>query len=387
MLIVIATLIAFGMSRAQAQGMLVGPLIAADTASTDRILLYDLGGNGNEPRVLNFGAGAHRVWGFAPDGCRILLSLSEGFEQQRLYTARIDGTDLRELVTFTELPPDQWSAWDARWSPDGTRVAFTLIRDQAPSPGAEIERTYHIAWVGAEGGVPQFYSVTGDEHEPRWSPDGRWLAYIAFEERVPGADMSSTAVPTDAAATPTTLIREADLWVTSADGASKYRLTAFDTGSVRAPSWSPDSLLVGFTYSPSPSNEQFWMIANQPNAISTQLSAEWSLILDTTWLPDSTAMVSAVRDFQGTRENKLWRIPLVGLADTDATVYLNDPLVGYADYPRFSADGRRLVLRSAYALVVVDTTTMGWTLLDTETMANTPPVWSPAGFVGEGACG
>lgn len=374
-------------SSVQAQNLLIGPLIAADTATMDRILLYDIGNPQQPPRELHFDSRWHRVWGFSPDGCRVLLTLSEDMDRHRLYSARIDGTDLRELVTFNELPPDQWNVWDARWSPDGSRIAFTLIRDQAPTPGAPIERTYHIAWVGAEGGIPQFYSVTGDEHEPRWSPDGRWLAYISFEERVPGADISSTAAPTEPASTPVTLIREADLWVTSIDGALKYPLTTFATGSVRAPSWSPDSLLIGFTYSPSPSNEQFWMIGNQPGAIATQLSAEWSLIMDTTWLPDSTAMISAVRDFQNTRENKLWRIPLVGLADTDATVYLNDPLVGYSDYPRFSADGRWLALRSAYSLALVDTTTMGWILLGQDTLGNTPPVWSPAGFAGEAACG
>lgn len=369
---------------AGAQGLFVGPLIAADTATLDRMVLYDLGSGGR--RELSFGAAWHRVWGFSADGCRVLLTLSDGAELGRLYSARIDGSDLRELVTYSELPPERWGVWDPRWSPDGTRIAFTLIRDQQATPGAEIEREYHIAWVGADGGEPQLYSASGDEHEPRWSPDGRWLAYIAFDERVPGADIYSTAEPTPPAAAPTTLIREADLWVVSADGATKYRLTAFDTGSVRAPSWSPDGLLIGFTYSPSPGNDQFWMIANQPGAISTQLSQQWSLILDTTWLPDSSAMIAAVRDFHNTSENKLWRIPLVGLADTDAALYLNDSLLGYADYPRFSADGRWLALRSAYALAVVDTATMTWTLLDEQTLGNTPPVWSPGGFTGEAGC-
>ncbi len=182
------------------------------------------------------------------------------------------------------------------------------------------------------------------------------------------------------------MLREADLWTVSADGSIKNRLTAFPTGSVRAPRWSPDGFLIGFTYSPSPSNEQFWMIASEPGGIPTQLSQEWSLILDTTWLPDSSAMISAVRDFQGTRENILWRIPLVGLADTDATPYLVNNLLGFADYPRFSPDGLWLAFRSDYNLALVDVRSQTWTILDPQVGGNTPPVWSPPGFGGESTC-
>ncbi len=364
-----------------AQDALTAPLLAVDTAQQDRIILYDISTGAR--RELRFGQGWHRVWSFSADGCRVLFTLSDGAGPARLYSARLDGTDQRELVFYDELPPQSWSVWQPQWSPDGSRIAFTLITD--PPAGRE----YHIAWVDANGGTPQLYSASGDEHEAAWSPDGQWLAYIAYEERVAGADIYATAVPTAApppgqSAPQMPTLREADLWVVSADGQTKYRLTFFDTGSVRMPRWSPDGFLISFVYSPSPANDQFWMIANQPESIATQLSQEWSLILDTTWLPQSNALVASVRDFHQTRENLLWRIPLVGLADTDAVPYFRD--LGYADYPRFSADGRWLALRSAYTLALVDTQNMAWQLLDEHLPGNTPPVWSPAGFAGEAGC-
>lgn len=373
---------------ALAQEPLAGPLIAADTAQQDRILIYDL--SNMSRRDLTFGPYPQRVWDFSADGCRLLFTMDNGGGLAKLYSARLDGTDMQAMVNYSELPPGNWGVWEPQWSPDGSRIAFTMIRDQ-PKLDGSTEREYHIAWISAEGGEPQFYSVTGSEHEPRWSPDGQWLAYLGFEERVAGADIQSTAEPTMVvpAGQPTPqnpMLNEAELWVVSADGATKYRLTAFATGSVRGPRWSPDGALIGFTYSPSPNNDQFYMIANQPESIATQLSAEWSLVLDMTWLPDSSAMIAAVRDFQGTPENWLWQIPLVGLADTDAFPYLVNSELGYADYPRFSPDGQWLAFRSAYALALVDTSNQAWALLDEGTLGNTPPVWSPPGFEGELSC-
>lgn len=377
---------AFAPLNAQpAEPPLIGPLLAVTTAEQDRIIIYDIGTGGK--RTLSFSAGWHNVWGFSADGCRVIFTMSDGAALAKLYSARLDGTDKRDLVTFTDAPAGTWGVWDAQPSPTEDRIAFTLkVAQTQPdgTPGFE----QRIAWVSGEGGTPTFYSVTGDEAEPEWSADGRWLVYSSYTLRNPGAGVSATAAPTPdgTSINPALLLREADLWVVSADGATKYRLTDFPTGSVRTPHWSPDSELVGFVYSPSPNNETLWMIANAPEAIPTQLSFNYSLVMDTTWFPDSAAMLGALRDFQNTPNNFLWKIPLVGNADTDATRYLPDPNLVYTDYPRFSADGRWLALRTSYSLALADVPAGTWTLLDENIIGNTPPVWSPAGFKGEAGC-
>jgi Tol biopolymer transport system component len=378
---------------AQVNRPLIGPLVALVTPQQDRILLYDLGTNASHPnrRELSFGTQDHFVWGFSPDGCRLLFTLSEGMALPRFYSARLDGSDLRDLVQYTDLPPESWGVWEPQWSPDGMKIAFTMIRDQ-PKRSGGTQRTYHIAWVDPQGGEPQFYSKTGDEHSPQWSPDGKWLAYISYQQRLAGADVFSTAVPTlqpppGQAAAPVTLLNEADLWVVSADGSAKLDLTDFPTGSVSDPRWSPDGELISFIYSPSANNDTFWMIANQKGAIPTQLSTQWVQVVDTTWMPDSTAIVAAVRNYRNTAQNRLWTIPLVGNADNDASLY---PAVGddllHADYARFSADGHWLAVRTAYDLAILDTGDHHVMLLGSEALGNTPPVWSPAGFRGERVC-
>lgn len=373
---------------------LTGPLVAVTPAAMDRILVYDTEGN---RRDLSFGPEDHQVWDFSPDGCRVLFTLAQPGGYPRLYSAGLDGGDRRELVAYPDLADEAWGVWEPDWSPgtaDGTaRIAFTMIRERVS--GGEVETDHHTAYIDpavtAAPQVPDFYSVTGREYTPSWSPDGAWLAYVSYDARVPGADPLSTAEPTNtptdgqpAAELPT--VDEADLWIVSADGETKYRLTAFSTGSVRDPRWSPDGALIGFIYAPSGNNDMFWMIANQQGAIPTQLSTQWNLTLALTWFPDSSAMLAAVRDFQGISTNLLWRIPLVGNADTDATRYLPDEAFSHADYPVFSADGRYLAFRSAYRLTVVDTLANTWARFDPDLPGNTPPVWTPAGFASTRDC-
>ncbi len=369
---------------------LTGTLLAVTATAHDHITLYSV--EDGTQRTLNFGGFEHHIWDFSPDGCRILFTLAETAANPLLYSANLDGSDMRPLVTYDEMPAGEWGVWEPDWSPDGARIAFTMIRNRPQSEF--VLQEHHIAWIDGTATTPQtpeFYSVTGREYSPTWSADSAWLAYVSYDERVAGADAASTAVPTaepppgqDAPDAPT--LFEADMWVVSMDGETKYRLTDFSTGSVRHPRWSPDSDLVGFIYSPSANNDTFWMIGNQQGAIPTQLSALWNLTLDHTWLPDGTAMLAAVRDFRETSENRLWQIPLVGNADNDATLYLSDAQFAHADYPRFSPDGRWLAFRSAYNMMIVDTQTDRWTQLDDSFTGNTPPVWSPEAFEDEREC-
>lgn len=377
--------------KAQGDIPLVGPVVAAVPAAQDRIILYDLGGGAQ--RELSFGGGWHNFWGFSPDGCQILYTLTDTSGLGRVYTANIDGTNTRDLVFYTGIPADRWGVWEPQWSPDGSKVAFTMLRDGFEGSN---ERLYHVGWVDSSptsDGLPQFYSVSGREHTPQWSPDGAWLAYVSYDERVAGVDIMSTAEPT---AEPLpgqqasgVMLNEADIWVVSADGSNKFQLTNFPVGSVSMPRWSPDGEQIGFVHSPSPSNDTLWLVARQSGAIPKQLSFQWSLVLDLVWLPDGTEMLTAARDFHEVRDNRLWRIPLVGNADTDSVTLIDaaQEEVAHSDYPRFSADDRWLAFRNTYALTVIDRNTGDIVLMDDARPGNTPPVWTPTGFNGEANCG
>ncbi|MCU0496443.1 MAG: hypothetical protein MUF87_03715 [Anaerolineae bacterium] len=350
-----------------------GVILGTVPAAHDRIIVYDL--QTELRRELRFGEAWHHLWGFSPDGCRILFTLTGQNGLGRAYTARLDGRDRVELVSYSDLPPEQWGIWEPQWSPKDDKIVFRIARDGFEG---EDERQYHIAWVDPAGGEPTFYSRSGDEHTPQWSPDGEWLVYVSYEERVAGADIYSTAEPTQEPPNnqpPAPMLREADLWIVSADGETRYRLTNFSTGNVSMPRWSPNSELIAFVYSPSPNNDTQWMIANQANALPTQLTFFWNLALDLTWTPDGAGILAVLRNFRDLPENRIWRLPLVGNGDSDATAYLGRDDLIYVDYPRFSLDGTMVAFRSSYQLTVLDAENGEVILVDETAPGNTPPIW------------
>ena len=74
------------------------------------------------------------------------------------------------------------AAVDPDLSPDGRKVAFLVVETDV-----EADRLRQSIWVAAvDGGTPprQFTEGPADA-SPRWSPDGRWLAFISITDEVP----------------------------------------------------------------------------------------------------------------------------------------------------------------------------------------------------------
>jgi Tol biopolymer transport system component len=83
-------------------------------------------------------------------------------KQEDLYVIRTDGTARRQLTG------DPARDRGPRWSPDGKRIAFYSTREGKAG-----------VWVvGADGtGLRQLTTTTGSPVEPAWSPDGWRLSY------------------------------------------------------------------------------------------------------------------------------------------------------------------------------------------------------------------
>jgi Tol biopolymer transport system component len=94
----------------------------------------------------------------------------------------IDGSKNRHLVEGS----------GARWSPDGTRIAFT--HDGEPA-GSQI----FVRWMDAEGAVTQITRLQNGPSDISWSPDGKWIAFTSrIDDRADFAGVSLPARPPNA---------------------------------------------------------------------------------------------------------------------------------------------------------------------------------------------
>src|SRR6266581_1854617 len=69
-----------------------------------------------------------------------------------------------------------------RISPDGQRVAFVVTTID------ERKQEYHSSiWIASTDGgeTKRFTSGASNAYSPGWSPDGRWLAFVADREGEP----------------------------------------------------------------------------------------------------------------------------------------------------------------------------------------------------------
>ncbi len=119
-----------------------------------------------------------QVW--SPDGERIAFEGWDDTDPSRtgIYTARRDGTDLVRVTTIPGLPHD--SPLD--WSPDGSQIVF--YRSIRAEPDFPIDIGGSL-WVVNADGTGAHRIDTGDVRpwwQARWSPDGSRILFV--EERL-----------------------------------------------------------------------------------------------------------------------------------------------------------------------------------------------------------
>jgi acylaminoacyl-peptidase len=153
---------------------------------------------------------------------------------------RADGEGMLE-AGFTQifvLPADGGAprqlTWAARnhdgrlsWSPDGARLLFSANAEENWEYEPVESDIYEL--VIASGAIRRLTSRRGLEDEPALSPDGRRLAYVGFDDREQGYQVT-------------------ELYVADSDGAGARSLTrAFDRD-VRRPEWTRDGRAIVFLY-------------------------------------------------------------------------------------------------------------------------------------------
>jgi Tol biopolymer transport system component len=153
---------------------------------TDRIRLRGVSAN----------AGRYDGFQFSPDGTRLVMCRT-GQSAATLEVMNADGTALVNLLLGCSPDSGGDGSDSPEWSPDGTRILTT--------------HAYNLWTIAPDGSQATQLTYSGTEHRPdqdgHWSRQGNQIAYSHGNERACDGSYDH------------------ELWVMSADGSSKDRLT------------------------------------------------------------------------------------------------------------------------------------------------------------------
>lgn len=241
----------------------------------------------------------------------------------------------------TRLTEPGGFAFEPQWSPDGTRILFTV------APSHDSARSIFV--MNADGSdrvnlVDDSANITS----PRWSPDGTRILFLS------GPAVSGP------------LEDRSDLYVVNSDGTSPTRFTisAEPGQAVVSAQWSPDGTKIAYTVdSIAPDISIFYVVDVASGAVEQVATGALSL-RDSQWSPDGTQIVA----WAAGPSNVSVGLYAVQVGSDQAPRLLDQ---GSVQFPRLSPDGKKILYSKFDFLLSINVDGTGITQLASAPVAGT----------------
>jgi Tol biopolymer transport system component len=276
---------------------------------------------GEETQITNVLSG-HRNVRWSPDGSRIAFSASPGGIKNSLWTVPATGGEPK-LATIN-VPNPAENSWVTRpsWMPDGKTILFTGFF----GPGNQ------GMWkIPSEGGEPQKmkFDFDGGIEGCDVSPDGSTLVFCYNRGEKNPIESSSSRRGGQ------------DIYVMPMEGGTPQRMTKIDQLGLqfRCPRWSPDGKRLVFqsmdwvAYAEGKPNERIWICdfpGGEPNPITEAIEGG---IRHFSWSPDGKTIIFNKLGEGGKRQ--IFTMSVDGGVMTNLNIQGGDP--------DFSPDGKKIV--------------------------------------------
>ncbi len=247
------------------------------------------------------------VW--SPDGSRIALRggtliLIEGdyYFVVDLYVVAADGSGLTNLTNNPAIYENQ------TWSPDGTKLAFTI---------ADTDGNTDIYVIHADGSG--MVNLTNDStiraNNPAWSPDGTRIAFDAMVDDDSGGAR--------------------EIYVMNADGSGLVRVTNHVDYDY-LPVWSPDGSRIAFVWASGYEQAIYTVNANGSSLAKVTPAGIQAVYPD--WSPDGARIAFGI-------DSDYSDVFVMNVDGTGITNLTNRP-GSFQGLPRWSPDGRKILYSS-----------------------------------------
>ena len=332
--------------------------------------LFLANGDGTNPRKLITVSGSAFSIRFSPDGTRLRFSVwaPQSYSSYSIWEVHADGSELHALLPGWRTPPSECCG---AWSADGRYYFFISTLPDISNiwalrePSGLFHRRPSTPFQLTTGPMSLPFLVPGPDGRrlfaDGWTPRGELVRYDSqsrqFLPFLSGISASQVHFSRDGKWIAYVSYPDGSLWRSRADGSQRLQFT-FPPVSAFGPNWSPDGTQIAYFNAQAGQPWKIFLISAQ-GGIPEPMLSEKEYEADANWFPDGKRMIFGRTPFIPGSSEKV-ALQVLDLNSKQVSMFPGSENL-YS--PRLSPDGKHLAALSSdnKKLLIFDFQTQKWT--------------------------